>query len=196
MKKLIAVCVALAMLLALSGCGSKAASSQPASEAASEVASEAPAQPETTPAPESEAQEEPVIGMANPMEAMESLDEVNQAVGCHLSHLGVMGVTDVMYNVYHIGEYDVGEYVFEFLGAEWTSRAARTENDISGVYVSGDVLSAFGEADTPFEEGGYYYTRWFDDDMQYSIACQHNDQISMEQFQSGVEELRAMQSVQ
>lgn len=194
MKKLIAMMTILALLLALTACGSKSESSQPAS---SEAVSEAVSEPEETTEPESAAQEEPVIGMANPVEAQESLQAVNDAVGCKLVHLAVMGVTDTAYNTINVGEYTIGEYDFEFQGGDWSFRAAPTENDISGIYVSEGVISDCGDEDvTAFEIEGYFYCRWFVEEMQYSLACQHNGEVTLEQFQMAVDEMQNVQNVQ
>ena len=86
---------------------------------------------------------EPSIGMPNPMTECASLEEVNEAVGGELCGPAAMGVTDEAYFVIDCGSYQIGEYRFKVNGCDYTMRCAKAKEDISGIYLNGQDVTAF-----------------------------------------------------
>ena len=62
-----------------------------------------------------------------------------------------MGVSDAAYFVIDCGSYKIGEYQFKMNGYEYTFRCAKVNEDISGIYLSGQEGTAFSAADTEVE---------------------------------------------
>ena len=68
--------------------------------------------------------------IANPVTEQQSLDEVNKAAGTHL--VRAEGAADEKFSTIS-GDPVVGQYIFTLDGQEYTFRAAKTTQDISGV---------------------------------------------------------------
>ena len=183
MKKSIAVLLALMLAIALFGCAKAGPVEDPESLAA-EVEGELNEVIE-------EAGEESA-GMVNPVVTYDSLEEINAAIGCKLAKPGVMGVQDKRYSV--IAE-RIAEYVFDLSIGEWTYRAGKTTDDISGVWVDGSTLSQLTEPEVVTCVGNTLYVFWFDGDMQYSLlcSCTDTDAVDEDLFTGAWEELRSMQ---
>lgn len=87
---------------------------------------------------------EETIGLANPMVEYASLEEINEKVGVHLIHPGVMGVSDEKFFVIND---KIAEYDFNVAGGKYCFRAAAdTSEDISGVHFSEGTM--FEDSDT------------------------------------------------
>lgn len=182
MKQLISLSLASLAALALVGCSSSAPASSvaPAASAPSAVSSE------PTEAP---------VGMPNPITECASSDEVNQAVGCQIAQLPVMGVTDHRFSVIDCGSHKMGQYEFTFMGADWCYRAAPTEEDISGVYLNdGSLLSERCASGETYADADCLYTRWFDGNMQYSLYAAPSASLTAEQFASAIGDFRSLQA--
>lgn len=110
----------------------------------------------------------------NPVKTVESIKAINSAVGCAMR---VPDEKTVENETFHVisGTSDMvlGEYTFTFGGEKYVFRAAKTDDDISGVYTDGGTLGALAVvgADVIPEEvsGGGYWARWFDGAMQYVL---------------------------
>lgn len=187
MKKMIAVLLVLALTAALVGCA-KAGPVEDPEELAGKVEEELK---ETVEEAE-DAVEEGAAGLANPVVAYDTLEEINTAVGCKLAKPGVMGVQDKRYSV--IAD-KIAEYVFDLSIGEWTYRAGKTTDDISGVWVDGKTISQLTEPEVVTCVNNLLYIFWFDGDMQYSLLCTCTDADAVDEdlFAGAWEELRAMQ---
>lgn len=132
-----------------------------------------------TPADESKVEEsvpEGVTGSAgneesnqipNPMTDVSSIEDINSAVGCSMKN--IESASDESYTVLTEGT-KLGQYEFFIDNAKYTLRAAKTAEDLSGVYTSEGLLGELVEADTVKDCGdGAFYEKWFDGDMQYSL---------------------------
>lgn len=103
----------------------------------------------------------------NPLTEVASVDDINSRIGCSIKSLE--SAESESYVVI-AGETELGQYSFSVDGAEYTLRAAKTADDISGVYTSNGTLGDFAEPDSITEcDDGTYYEKWFDGDMQYSL---------------------------
>lgn len=141
---------------------------------------------------------EPSIGMENPMTECASLNEVNEAVGGNLCGPAAMGASDEAYFVIDCGSYKIGEYQFKVNGYDYILRCAKTEEDISGVYLSGQDDTAFAEGNGSVvtgddgmqtnSDGEYKCARWFVDDMQYVLSVKDGGALESETFISIVSE--------
>ena len=99
------------------------------------------------------------IGMPNPMVEYNSLEEINEKVGVHLVHPGVMGVSDEKFFV--ISD-KIAEYDFSVAGGKYCFRAASdVSEDISGVHFSEGTM--FADADTK--------TTFYSDDTYNGFRC-------------------------
>lgn len=116
------------------------------------------------------------VGIANPMETVESVDEINSRAGVQMTDPEIGGE---MLSVIKTNDGVIGEIRFEYANADFSYRAAKIEHDISGVYADfGDGITAAGDAvekkQSPREipDSGFY-ARWFDDNgVQYSLYAQ------------------------
>ena len=187
MKKMIPVLLVLVLMAALVGC-TKAGPVEDPEEVAAEVEGELEEVIEEA----ETAVEEGMAGLANPVVAYDTLEDINTAIGCKLGKPGVMGVQDKRYSV--IAD-KVAEYVFDLSIGEWTYRAGKTTDDISGVWVDGKTLSSLTEPDVVTCVDNMLYVFWFDGDMQYSLLCTCTDADAVDEdlFTGAWEELRSMQ---
>jgi len=157
MKKIITILMALIMIFSLAACGEK----------------------------KEEKKDEPVIsGVPNPNVSYNSLEEINKIVGCKLAGTGAMGTSDESYTV--ISE-KIAQYCFTIGGAEYTYRAAKTTDDICGIYYNeGTAFSAIEPAEklTVLALGEGMVGRWFDGEMQYSLYkdCSKTGELDQEGF--------------
>ena len=109
--------------------------------------------------------------IANPVTEQQSLDEVNKAAGTHL--VRAEGAADEKFSTIS-GDPVVGQYIFTLDGQEYTFRAAKTTQDISGVWVEGKTLG--DRADSMTDSGSFvmagedfHWARWYDGEVQYSL---------------------------
>lgn len=180
-EKLLALILAAVMLLALVSCGKTAEVKEDEKEAETTAA-----EAETT-----AAEEEDVSQIANPCVDYESLEEINEKIGCSLASPAVMGVTDEGYTV--IGD-TIAEYRFDVNGAKFCFRAAEQAEDISGVYDGdGTVFENAGEEMTFAEAEGFRLARWFDGGMQYVLMLtDEGETMEEETFEGVAEELQTI----
>jgi|GEM_PF-277338 len=110
------------------------------------------------------------LGLANPVKDMNDIASVNARVGCHMAVCP--GAAAQSFAVIDT-EPPLGQYNFILGGARYTLRACRTEEDITGVWVDGGTLTdrLKGARETgPVSIGGWCFTRFFIDDMQYALC--------------------------
>ena len=104
---------------------------------------------------------EPEMGMVNPMKEMASLDDINAAAGTNIQKPQAFRITDEEFFIIN-SDVPVADYRFSIGEAKYTFRAAKTYDDISGVY---------GEAER--------LTRWYKGDVQYSLYVQNGSDGEM-----------------
>ena len=103
----------------------------------------------------------------NPMTDVSSIDDINSRIGCSMKN--IEGASDESYSVFTM-DTELGQYEFFIDNAKYTLRAAKTTDDLSGVYTSDGLLGDLVEPDSVTEcDDGTYYEKWFDGDMQYSL---------------------------
>ena len=109
--------------------------------------------------------------IANPVTEQQSLDAANKAAGTHL--VQAEGAADEQFSTIS-GDPVVAQYQFTLDGQEYTFRAAKTTQDISGVWVEGKTLG--DRADSMTDSGSFvmagedfHWARWFDGEVQYSL---------------------------
>ncbi len=137
--------------------------------------------------------------MPNPVTEYASLDEINEIVGSNLVHPAVMGVSDESFAVIDDGEHYIAQYSFRVNGLEYTMRcAAVADEDISGVWIGGDVAFPGGITDQieyAFDEG-IKVSRWFDINGQYVlIQLDHENVMDEETFKAITEEFVSLTSI-
>ncbi|MBR3693971.1 MAG: hypothetical protein IKL88_05545 [Erysipelotrichales bacterium] len=111
------------------------------------------------------------VGMTqvvNPVRNVDSLEDVNAAIGCKIYPVEEYSVSDERFYVINDS---VGGYAFVIDGVSYTLRAARTTEDISGVYYEGMSLGEYADENgtDSLVSVGSMWIRWFDGDMQYSL---------------------------
>ncbi|MCQ2486416.1 MAG: hypothetical protein MJ129_00600 [Clostridia bacterium] len=128
-----------------------------------------------------------VVQMTNPVKSYETLTEINDIVGCHISNPGVMGVTEEKYSVIEADPL-IAQYDFSLNGKELSVRASKTKDDISGIYVKDTTLGKIlidevgeGKSGTIETEYGYYGV-FFDGDMQYALSCTDLEDVTYDVF--------------
>lgn len=124
------------------------------------------------------------VGLPNPLRKVESIEEVNSAVGCKMQRANA--AEDESFNIINTVP-PLGWYRFTVNGVRFNLRACAKDEDISGVYLRGGTLTdAFegrSDADTAAVDG-FRFLRRFDGDMQYVLwACG----ASIEEFSAGAE---------
>lgn len=135
------------------------------------------------------------VGMPNPIKECASLQEINDALGCKLTHPGVMGVTDEKFLLYETSEYTMAEYKFSVNGYEYSFRCAPIAYmDISGYYINGKL--AFNEETSNYVEfsgdGNAKLSRWFTLDGQYVLCVKDKGQMQQDTFENITNELMEM----
>ena len=192
MKKILTLTLALALVFALAACGGKA---EPASPEAG-ILPDPTEEPGTTPPGTSSDLEAPVIGLPNPMVSYETLDEINEAVGCRLCTPAVMGVSDKAYFVTTTSDGQMAETQFTVAGLKYSFRcAAVADHDISGLYIgeSGTAFSGMEISDELqyAEDASYKAARWFTIDGQYVLSVMDEGTMTKDTFLAIAEELRS-----
>ena len=103
----------------------------------------------------------------NPMTDVSSVEDINSRIGCSMKKFE--GAADESFTVFTMGT-ELGQYDFFIDDAKYTLRAAKTTEDLSGVYTSEGLLGDLVEPDVIKDCGdGAFYEKWFDGDMQYSL---------------------------
>ena len=142
---------------------------------------------------EKEADEE-VVGLANPMTEVSSLEDINNEIGSTLVTPGVMGVTDEKFYIIDAGtDFKIGEYRFTVNGVGYSFRCgADYETDISGVWFEDATAyegHKVGELDYVSNDE-YKLGRWADVNCQYILMAQDNGSLDEELFETICEELK------
>ena len=185
MKKMLFLTLILALMLSLAACGS---APEPAPAPADDPAPTVP--PETS-------EEAPFIpGLPNPMVSCETLDEINEAVGCRLCTPAVAGVSDKAYFVITTPDGEMAETQFTVAGLKYNFRcAAVADHDISGLYIGENGTAFEGTAISDelqyAEDGSFKAARWFTMDGQYVLSVTDEGQMDKDTFLAIAEELRA-----
>ena len=194
MKKLILFTLILALALSLAACGSKA------EPAPADVPADSPAEaPEAVPEAESNesSEEAPFIpAMPNPMTSYESVEEINEIIGCRLCTPGVMGVSDKAYLVIETSAWKMAEVQFTVAGLKYSFRSAPVaDHDISGLWM-GENGTAFEGMEISdelqyAEDSSFKAARWFTMDGQYVLSVTDEGSMEKDTFLGIAEELRA-----
>lgn len=132
------------------------------------------------------------VGMANPVTECDSLDELNELLGCHLQSPGVMGVEDEAYRLISTGElFDIGEYCFRVNGMHYCYRfCANYDDDISGVWKDGSTVFQGQVRETEYAAAdGMKLARWANVDGQYALCVTDDGAMDQAQFEGIVEEI-------
>lgn len=115
--------------------------------------------------------------IADPRAELTSIDQVNAACGAKILRLET--ATNEVFAII-AGEYMLGEYSFTAGGADYVLRAAKTEEDITGVEAIGALPEAGSKGEVePTAFGGGVWSRWFDGEVQYTLVSENAD---IEQF--------------
>lgn len=104
---------------------------------------------------------EPEMGVVNPMKEMASLDDINAAAGTEIQKPQAFRITNEEFFIIN-SDVPVADYRFSIGDAKYTFRAAKTYDDISGVYGDAERL-----------------TRWYKGDVQYSLYVQNGSDGEM-----------------
>ncbi len=131
--------------------------------------------------------------LPNPAAECESLDALNEMLGCHLQRPGVMGVSDEAYRIISTGDtFDIGEYCFSVNGLHYCYRfCADCENDISGVWLNGNTAFESQAGELEYASGeGKKLARWANTDGQYVLCVTDDGMMEQEQFDGIVNEIK------
>ena len=128
-----------------------------------------------------------LAGIANPMVAADSLEALNEKMGCNMVKPAVMGVTD---EAFYVISDAMAEYRFTVGGYDYTLRCQGTMDDICGIYGdNGTLFEGKTEEELYAEGSGYKAKRWFTTDGQYVLTINDNGAMSEEQFLSIADEI-------
>ena len=174
MKKLLAILLCLVMVLSLVACGKE---------------------PAVEPEEQGSDAEEVIVGPGgeNPWVEYESLEEINNEVGCNLCKPAAMGVSEEHFTVGNMGEYKMAQYNFSVGGYAYTFRCAPDTKDISGLWYD-EVQKAFAEpcgaeVETVTVPETLKVARWMTIDGQYVLSVLDNGELDEETFAGIVDEL-------
>jgi len=121
-----------------------------------------------------------VTGIPNPMVSYAGLADLNGVVGSRLEKPAEESVADEAF--YVIGG-DVADYRFTADGVSYTYRAAKTADDISGIWTENGTVFAeepLSASPSAYEGEGFVTMRWLSDGVQYVLTAQA-DGVTYEQ---------------
>lgn len=107
---------------------------------------------------------QPNVQLANPMQEKNSLDEINDAADTDIQKPQAFIVKDEKFFVINTAD-PVADYRFSIGENNYTLRASKSADDISGVY--GDTGSI---------------THWYKEGVQYSLFCEKEDDKELRQI--------------
>ncbi len=108
--------------------------------------------------------QEPTTYIPNPMQEKNSLEEINSFAGTDIQRPLAFELTNEKFFVINT-DIPVADYRFSIDKNEYTFRASRSNEDISGVYGNISTL-----------------TRWYIDDVQYSLFSESDDDAELRQI--------------
>lgn len=126
---------------------------------------------ESSSVPEESVESGEFVNMVGP-QPIESLTLLNGKIGCKM--VKPEGFEFEVEKYYLIdASPKIAEYQFKIDGCDYTFRASKTSNDITGVYIDEGLLSDTVDAGskvlpTAVSTGGFW-ARWFDGEMQYVL---------------------------
>ena len=179
MKKFLAMLLCLVMVLSLMACGAKEETAEPdqGTDVTEDTAGE---------------NADEIVGMANPWVDYDSLEEINNEVGCNLCKPAAMGVSGEHFSVGDMGEYKMAQYQFSIGGYDYNFRCAPTAEDISGIwdeYVQ-EALAQPGNGHVELvETDTYKVARWMTIDGQYVLSVMDNGEMELDTFDGIAQEL-------
>lgn len=125
------------------------------------------------------------VGMANPMVEKDSLKGLNEVLGTDIKAYDKVDEDSESYFYIDGVEMQISQYTFNANEVKYTLRAAKTESDISGVYLTdfqdgtmGDTISEKEVMPTETADG-YLWARWYDGDIQYFLEA---SDVTLEDF--------------
>jgi len=195
-KKIIAIVLALLIVLSFAACGNTNAGKTEGKDDAKNAETDNNATSTADAADKTEEKEDAaapnISGLANPYQDVASLEELNEAVGSHMYSPGVMGVSDESYTLIK-GDNPTAQYKFSVAGHEYTFRASKETEDISGCYVDGKtVFSGITDRETIHygKSEGSKLAQWFVEGVQYVLNVKdEDDSFDMESFGYIAEEM-------
>lgn len=129
---------------------------------------------------------------ANPWVDYDSLEEINEQVGCNLRGPCAMCAINERFSVGDMGEYKMAQYQFTMCGFDYTFRCAPTTEDISGVY-NHTGKTAFAESSDEELQlvtvDGIRLARWLTIDGQYVLMVEDHGEMNDKSFQNIAQEM-------
>ncbi len=107
--------------------------------------------------------------VVSPYTDYSDISSVNEAAGTAIKESTLSDITEVGYNTIDNVSFLIAQYSFDYNGISYTVRAAKTEDDISGIYVEDGVISSKTADETIIEIDGTYFVRWFENGVQYNL---------------------------
>ena len=107
--------------------------------------------------------------VVSPYTDYSDISSVNEAAGTAIKESTLSNIAEVGYNTIDNVSFLIAQYSFNYNGASYTVRAAKTEDDISGIYVEDGTISAKAADETIIEIDGTYFVRWFENGIQYNL---------------------------
>lgn len=107
--------------------------------------------------------------VVSPYTDYSDISSVNEAAGTAIKESTLSDITEVGYNTIDNVSFLIAQYSFDYNGISYTVRAAKTEDDISGIYVEDGTISSKTADETIIEIEGTYFVRWFENGIQYNL---------------------------
>lgn len=107
--------------------------------------------------------------VVSPYTDYSDISSVNEAAGTAIKESTLSDITEVGYNTIDNVSFLIAQYSFDYNGISYTVRAAKTEDDISGIYVEDGTISSKTADETIIEIDGTYFVRWFENGIQYNL---------------------------
>lgn len=107
--------------------------------------------------------------VVSPYTDYSDISSVNEAAGTAIKESALSDITEVGYNTIDNVSFLIAQYSFDYNGISYTVRAAKTEDDISGIYVEDGTISSKTADETIIEIDGTYFVRWFENGIQYNL---------------------------
>lgn len=112
------------------------------------------------------------VGIVNPIVEYNTLEEVNQLIGCYINEY-----PNAVLQRYSIISGEMAQYDFD---DKYTVRAMKSDKDISGIYVNGTLASELCEENNIYSiDDNTFYVYWFVGGIQYGL---YGKGVNLNQF--------------
>lgn len=191
MKNKLLCTVLLAAAVGLSACGAVEYAEQQEKLAASGETASEKQDKDKEDNKEDKDKEETKEAANSPIKHYDSLQELNKEIGCYLSKLDEIGVSDVEFTSENRTAYKMARYEFRYKKNRWTLDAGHSLDNVSGIKIDGRPITELAKPGEIVSTDNLFFTYWFVGNMQYHLCAWDASAADQETFQAAYEVFRA-----